>query len=310
MTVKSIHSPFHGRSVKFGRRRPADLGPHAELRSYLDTKALPPPPATCDYSTAAKRSLNNVYLNDQLGDCVIAGGAHVRGVTSGGAGDLVTFSKEEIIKTASAGLLQPALGRGQRHPLARAGKLWSHLPLRRLAAGRAGLERRRARPRPAGPVSHRLLRARRSQGPARATQRPVPRHQRQPGREAIGGRGFRELRLVGWNHRGGRGLARLASIDVSMQTEVEVSQGDHDAKGCRFKALAIHRCGGRLCRHVVDGRCSFWGHCAKAFGQEQPMVVLRYAMQRRRLCGFGNGVSRLRAGSGRFGGVVDRKSDP
>ena len=123
MTVKSIHSPFHGRSVKFGRRRPADLGPHAELRSYLDTKALPPPPATCDYSTAAKRSLNNVYLNDQLGDCVIAGGAHVRGVTSGGAGDLVTFSKEEIIKTASAGLLQPALGRGQRHP----GSSWKTL---------------------------------------------------------------------------------------------------------------------------------------------------------------------------------------
>src|SRR5476649_2883722 len=102
MTVKSIHSPFHGRSVKFGRRRPADLGPHAELRIYLDTKALPPPPATFDYSTAAKRSLNNVYLNDQLGDCVIAGGAHVRGVTSGGAGHLVMFSTSDIVKMYSA----------------------------------------------------------------------------------------------------------------------------------------------------------------------------------------------------------------
>jgi hypothetical protein len=102
MTVKSIHSPFHGRSVKFGRRRPVDQDQQLMLRSYLDTKALPPPPATCDYSTAAKPSLNDIYLNDQLGDCVIAGGAHVRGVTSGNAGDLAKFTTAEIIEMYSA----------------------------------------------------------------------------------------------------------------------------------------------------------------------------------------------------------------
>jgi hypothetical protein len=102
MTVKSVQSPFHGRRVKFGRRRPPALNRYAlRLQSYMTAK-LPLPPPRCDYSTAAKPSLNNVYLNDQLGDCVIAGGAHVRGVTSGGAGNLVLFTQDEIVRMYSA----------------------------------------------------------------------------------------------------------------------------------------------------------------------------------------------------------------
>jgi hypothetical protein len=102
MTVKSIQSPFHGRPVKFGRKRPVALNRYAlRLQSYV-TQKLPLPPPRCDYSTAARPSLSNIYLNDLLGDCVIAGGAHVRGVTSGGAGNLVLFTKEEIIRMYSA----------------------------------------------------------------------------------------------------------------------------------------------------------------------------------------------------------------
>jgi hypothetical protein len=101
MTVKSVHSPFHGRTVKLGRRRPVSLTQHRPLQDYLAIR-LPLPPPRCDFSTPARRSLNDIYLNDELGDCVIAGGAHVRGVTSGGAGRLVTFSKDEIVKMYSA----------------------------------------------------------------------------------------------------------------------------------------------------------------------------------------------------------------
>jgi hypothetical protein len=94
--LKTVHSPFHGRTVKFGRKRPIAIGPHFRLRNYLRA-TIPPPPATADYSAAALSVLQNIYGNDTLGDCVIAGGYHVTGVETGNAGDLFTATQAQII---------------------------------------------------------------------------------------------------------------------------------------------------------------------------------------------------------------------
>lgn len=89
------------KQVKFGRKRPIAIGPHFRLRNYLRA-SLPPPPASCDYSKLAASVLANIYGNDTLGDCVIAGGYHVVGTETGNAGDLFTASSAQIIADYSA----------------------------------------------------------------------------------------------------------------------------------------------------------------------------------------------------------------
>lgn len=83
-------------NFKLGRNRPIAVGPHMKLRNYL-LRALPPPPATMDYSAAAQASLRNIYGNDTLGDCVIAGIAHVVGTMTGNAGSCFTYTSDQII---------------------------------------------------------------------------------------------------------------------------------------------------------------------------------------------------------------------
>ena len=58
--------------MKLGRKRPISKGPHLRLANYL-TSALPPAPASVDYSPAAAAALAEMYLNDQLGDCLPEG---------------------------------------------------------------------------------------------------------------------------------------------------------------------------------------------------------------------------------------------
>ena len=101
MSMKTVHSPFLGRSVCFGRKRPTEK---FKLKfSTYKNGALPTPPASVDYTAKAMASLNQLYLNDQLGDCVIAGGGHMRGVTSGNAtGTPVLFTSAQIIAMYSA----------------------------------------------------------------------------------------------------------------------------------------------------------------------------------------------------------------
>jgi hypothetical protein len=89
---------------KLGRRRPKSP-PKLQLGNYLLNVKTP---SWVDYSPKAAQALAQMYMNDQLGDCVIAGGGHVRGVTSGNAGDEVVFTDAEIVKMyASACGYQP-----------------------------------------------------------------------------------------------------------------------------------------------------------------------------------------------------------
>jgi hypothetical protein len=90
------HHPF-----RMGRRRPVARCPRFSLSNYL-MKSLPAPPASCDYSGKARKALSEMYLNNQLGDCVIAGIGHVVGVLTGGAGKQYIFNNQQIVQLYSA----------------------------------------------------------------------------------------------------------------------------------------------------------------------------------------------------------------
>jgi hypothetical protein len=100
--LKQIFSPRHNCTVKMGRKRPVPPAkPPLKLSKYM-TGALPTPPAQTSYSTLAQRSLSQLFDNDQLGDCVIAGGYHLLGLWSGNAGNIFVPNETQIIKDYSA----------------------------------------------------------------------------------------------------------------------------------------------------------------------------------------------------------------
>jgi hypothetical protein len=102
MSLKEVLAPHLGHNVKLGGRVPSDPArKHLKLAHYLNLGALPAPPATCNYSAKAV-SLQNVYMNDQLGDCVIAGGYHVTGLETGNAGDGFVATNAQIVSDYSA----------------------------------------------------------------------------------------------------------------------------------------------------------------------------------------------------------------
>ena len=89
-------------SFKLGRNRPIARGPRLSLRNYL-MRGVPEPPANADYSKKATSALSQLYLNNQLGDCVIAGMAHLVGVFTGNAGGPpAVYNNNEIISLYSA----------------------------------------------------------------------------------------------------------------------------------------------------------------------------------------------------------------
>ena len=83
MPIKTIQA--RTQNFRLGRRRPVAHCPRLSLGSYL-MRSLAPPPATCDYTPSAASALAQMYGNDTLGDCVIAGMGHVVGVLTGNAG--------------------------------------------------------------------------------------------------------------------------------------------------------------------------------------------------------------------------------
>jgi hypothetical protein len=89
------------RRYRMGRVRPVARCPRFSLKNYL-LRSLPPPPASCDYSSKASKPLSEMYLNNQLGDCVIAGIGHVVGVLTGNAGKAFLYDNAEIVALYSA----------------------------------------------------------------------------------------------------------------------------------------------------------------------------------------------------------------
>jgi hypothetical protein len=100
-----VHAPHLGRSVVLGgRTRPSNLGArkHLKFGDYAGKlrvpAALPLAPDTYAFLDAARASLSQLYLNDQLGCCVIAGGYHVIGTALGNAGSPVFVATDAQIK--------------------------------------------------------------------------------------------------------------------------------------------------------------------------------------------------------------------
>jgi hypothetical protein len=101
MSVKTINHPATKSSYRLGRNRPIARGPRFSLHNYL-MRGIPAPPTSCDYSKPAAAALANIYGNDTLGDCVIAGIAHVVGVLTAGVGSPYIYTSEQIIALYSA----------------------------------------------------------------------------------------------------------------------------------------------------------------------------------------------------------------
>lgn len=85
MSLKTIYSPQRFRSFKMGRKVPAHLPRYPKFADHLRATALPAPPAVDSYAALAAPGIAELYLNDTLGDCVIAGGYHVLDTWSGNA---------------------------------------------------------------------------------------------------------------------------------------------------------------------------------------------------------------------------------
>jgi hypothetical protein len=100
--MKSITLP-NGRIFKFGRNAPPLLTntPKLKLCDYIDRKNIVLPILT-NYRIKADPALRQMYGNDNLGDCVIAGGYHIVGTETGNAGDTFIATSEQIITDYSA----------------------------------------------------------------------------------------------------------------------------------------------------------------------------------------------------------------
>lgn len=100
MPVKELVHP-DGNTFKLGRKAPTGpTRPHLKLKNYL-LRSLPDPPATMDETPLAMPSLSRMYLNDQLGDCIIAWlYGHQRGVWSANAtnGQTIILPTDEQIQ--------------------------------------------------------------------------------------------------------------------------------------------------------------------------------------------------------------------
>jgi hypothetical protein len=102
MSAKSAQPHATGHAYRLGRTRPVARCPRLSLRNYL-MRDTPAAPATCDYTKAASSALSKMYDNDTLGDCVIAGLAHIVGVLTGNAGSKpFVYTNEQIITLYSA----------------------------------------------------------------------------------------------------------------------------------------------------------------------------------------------------------------
>src|SRR5258706_2969081 len=101
MTLRQVHAPHLGRTVKMGRIRDHKMLVRLPLARYLGA-ALPTPPVVCSYAGKALPVLSDIMGNDQLGDCVCACGGHLVGVATGNAGNLFHATLAQIVKMYSA----------------------------------------------------------------------------------------------------------------------------------------------------------------------------------------------------------------
>ena len=99
MPVKQISA--NGKTYKFGRNPAIATGPTFKIKNYM-LASLPLPPMQVNYASGAQPALGEMYLNDILGNCVIACMGHVGGVFLGNAGGKLYLTPAQITTLYSA----------------------------------------------------------------------------------------------------------------------------------------------------------------------------------------------------------------
>lgn len=83
MPLKIIEHPITGQQFRLGRKPNAAIASsrrRLHLKDYVLEHSYP---VACDYAVKALPALNRIYMNDSLGDCVIAGSLHLLGTFVG-----------------------------------------------------------------------------------------------------------------------------------------------------------------------------------------------------------------------------------
>lgn len=89
--------------MKFGRTPRQPSAPRVHLSDFINHRALPPIPVSCDYGPKGGSAMADVMVNDELGDCVIAAGYHLAALATGNAtGVPFHASRSQIIADYSA----------------------------------------------------------------------------------------------------------------------------------------------------------------------------------------------------------------
>lgn len=99
--MKRLHAPTQAQPdrhlVVGGRKRPKTFARRLSFASIVDTSALPTPPTSTSYEAKAKAVLMRMFLNDQLGCCVVAGRGHRIGVLTSNVGAPFIYTDAQIL---------------------------------------------------------------------------------------------------------------------------------------------------------------------------------------------------------------------
>lgn len=97
--MKHVYAPHLGRDVRLGGRKIPRV-PHTvlKMKHVLREANVPTPPTSMDLTPTSLVAQRNVDLNDQLGNCVIAGRAHRIALITGAAGSAFAYSAAQVLK--------------------------------------------------------------------------------------------------------------------------------------------------------------------------------------------------------------------
>jgi hypothetical protein len=99
--LHKVFAPHLNQHVVVGGARPVHLGArkHAHFEKFIADLSAIVVPTTTSFRTAADKSLRKMYLNDSLGDCVIAARNHRLGVLTGNATGTPVIATDAQIKS-------------------------------------------------------------------------------------------------------------------------------------------------------------------------------------------------------------------
>ncbi len=99
---KPVSQPVGFASLKLGKTPARKDAVTFKLTAYLDTAALPAPPATCTKHDKLVTQPWSMLGNDHWGDCVFAGAAHETMLWNAEASSTVTFTDQSVLSDYSA----------------------------------------------------------------------------------------------------------------------------------------------------------------------------------------------------------------